>query len=223
MLEPLAEDVWTATRPLRFFGLEVGTRMTVVRLRSGGLFVHSPVALDPSTREALEALGPVTAIVAPCLFHHLYVGDWASAYPEASLSACPGLEKKRKDIVWSRILGDEPAEEWKGDLDQVFFGALPMQNEVVFFHRKTRTLISSDLIFNLATHASGLTRAIAFVIGHRAPGPTLLERIMIDDRRAARDQIDRMVAWEAERIVLAHGDVVTSEGSAVLRSGFRWL
>ena len=139
------------------------------------------------------------------------------------MSACPGLEKKRKDVAWSRVLGDEPADEWNGSLEQVFFGALPMQNEVVFFHRQTRTLISSDLIFNLASHASGLTRAVAFLIGHRNPGPTLLERVMVKDRNAAREQIGRIVAWEADRIVLAHGDVIVSDGSAVVRNGYKWL
>ncbi len=223
MLDPIAEDVWTASRPLRFFGVELGTRMTVVRLGGGGLFVHSPVALDEPTREAIDALGPVTAIVAPCLFHHLYVGEWSRAYPSASVSACPGLDRKRKDVAWSRVLGDEPAAEWSGTLEQVFFGAIPMQNEIVFFHRKTRTLISSDIIFNLASHSSALTRALAFMIGHRKPGPTWLERVMVKDRAAARDQIDRMVAWEADRIVLAHGDVIASNGSAVLRDGYGWL
>ena len=122
MLECLAKDVWTEQRSLRFFGLETGTRMTIVRLASGGLFVHSPVALDAELRTAVDALGPVTAIIAPSRFHHLYVGEWAAAYPAASVSACPGLEKKRKDIAWSRILGDEPAGEWRDNLDQVFFG-----------------------------------------------------------------------------------------------------
>ena len=117
MMERLTEDLWTEQRPLRFFGLETGTRMTVVRLASGGLFVHSPVALDAPLRAAVEALGPVTAIVAPSRLHHLYVGAWAEAYPDASLSGCPGLEKKRKDVRWSRILGDQPAAEWQGELE----------------------------------------------------------------------------------------------------------
>ncbi|HSO34099.1 MAG TPA: DUF4336 domain-containing protein [Labilithrix sp.] len=223
MLERIADDVWIEPRPLRFFGVETGTRMTVVRLGSGGLFVHSPIALDKSMREAIDALGPVTAVVAPSRFHHLYVGEWARAYPGASLSACPGLEKKRKDVAWSRVLGDEPEAEWRGELDQVFFGARTMENEVVFFHRKTRTIISCDFIFNLASHPSALTRAVARLMGQREPGATLLEHVMIRDRAAAREQIGRMVAWGAERIVLAHGDIIRSNGSEVVRNAYRWL
>lgn len=223
MLEPFAEDVWTATRPLRFLGLEVGTRMTVVRLPGGGLFVHSPVALDQPTREAVDALGPVVAIVAPCLFHHLYVAEWARAYPAASVSGAPGLERKRRDVTWSRVLSDEPAEEWVGTLEQVVFDALPIQNEVVFFHRASRTMVSSDVLFHLADHPARLTRAAGWLIGGRSPGPTVMERVLIRDRPRARKQIQRMVDWHAERVVLAHGGLITEHGSSTLRDGYAWL
>ena len=223
MLEPISDDVWIERRPLRFFGLETGTRMTVVRLAGGGLFVHSPVPLDAGTREAVDALGPVEALVAPCLFHHLHIGEWARAYPAASLSGCPGLAKKRADLSWGAVLSDEPDPQWRGELDQVFFGAFPMENEVIFFHRKSKTIISSDFIFNLGTHASRLTRVVARLLGQREPGVTLLERLMIRDHVAARAQVDRVVAWGADRIVLAHGDIIESNATEVVRRAYRWL
>src|SRR5688572_26304344 len=101
MLEPFADDVWTTHRPQRFWGLECGTRMTVVRLSDGGLFVHCPVALDAALRRELDALGPVKVVVASSLFHHLYVMDFVRAYPDATVWACPGLHKKRPDVPWS--------------------------------------------------------------------------------------------------------------------------
>ena len=185
--------------------------------------MHSPVALDPELRAAVDALGPVAAIVAPSRFHHLYVGEWAAAYPRASISGCPGLEKKRKDLAWSHILGDEPAAEWQGELDQVFFGARSLENEVVFFHRASKTIVSSDFVFNLATHASGLTRTVAFLLGQRKPGTTLLERLLIGNRAAAREQIARIVAWNAHRIVVAHGVVIPERATDVVRDAYSWL
>jgi len=197
--------------------------MTVVRLEGGGLFVHSPVSLDEETKRAVDALGPVKAIVAPSLFHHLYVAEWARAYPSASLSACPGLEKKRGDIAWTGVLGDEPDATWRGDLEQVFFGARKLENEVVFFHRKSRSIVSCDFIFNLATHPSAFTRVVARFLGQRDPGATWLERILIRDRPLAREQIRRIVDWGAERIIVAHGDVIESNGTAVVERAYRWL
>jgi len=67
MLEPIADNLWTVTREQRFWGLETGTRMNVVRLADGSLFVHCPVALDAETRREVDALGPVRAIVSSSL------------------------------------------------------------------------------------------------------------------------------------------------------------
>jgi glyoxylase-like metal-dependent hydrolase (beta-lactamase superfamily II) len=223
MLEPIADNLWMEARRLRFVGVETGTRMTVVRLADGGLFVHSPISLDGGTRDAVDALGSVKAVVAPSLFHHLYVGEWIRVYPDAVVCACPGLERKRRDLGWERVLGDEPEKEWRGEIEQVFFGARSFENEVVFFHRPSQTLICADAIFNLADHSSRLTRIVARVIGNRKPGATLFERVLIRDRAAARAQIDRMLAWKADRIVLAHGDIVETGGYEVLRRAYVWL
>lgn len=222
-MEPLAENLWTSAQPLRFLGIETGTRMTVARLASGGLFVHSPGPLDPETHAYVDALGPVAAIVSPSLFHHLWAGAWKEAYPEALLCACPGLERKRADLPWDRVLGDEPEALWQGELDQVFFGARSMENEVVFFHRASRSLVCCDIVFNLATHPSHLTRLAAALLGNRRPGATWLEHVMIRNREAARGQIDRMLAWDIERIVLSHGEMIASDGREVLRRAYDWL
>ena len=94
-LIPLTEDIWTVGASHSMFGLHLGSRMTVVRLPSGGLWLHSPVAHSPELQTAIDGLGPVEHIVAPNYFHHMYVGPWARAYPDATLHSSPGLEKKR--------------------------------------------------------------------------------------------------------------------------------
>jgi hypothetical protein len=45
-------------------------------------------------------------------------------------------------------LGDLPEEAWREDLDQLIFRGSRFIQEVVFFHRKTRTLVLADLIEN---------------------------------------------------------------------------
>ncbi|MCU0670686.1 MAG: DUF4336 domain-containing protein [Myxococcota bacterium] len=99
-LRPLAENLWVAERPQSFFGLPVGTRMTVIRLADERLLLHSPVALDAALRAQLDAIGRVCFVVAPNRVHHLYAGDVAKTYPEARLWIAPGLERKRPDLVY---------------------------------------------------------------------------------------------------------------------------
>jgi hypothetical protein len=223
MLDQLADGLWVVARPQRFWGVETGTRTTVVRLKGDRLFVHSPVALDDTLRAAIDARGSVAAVVAPSLFHHLYVGQWHDAYPDARLFCCPRLEQKRKDVAWHGVLGDAPEPEWKGELDQVHFSARSLENEVVFHHAATRTMICADAIFNLRQHPSRFTRFVATLLGNDKPGATYLEPWIMRDRDGARNQLERMLAWHPERIVLAHGDLVESRGTEVLALAYAWL
>jgi len=58
------EAIWSAAFPLRFMGIQVGTRSTIVRLESGGLALISPGTFSSAQLDAIRALGEVEAIVA---------------------------------------------------------------------------------------------------------------------------------------------------------------
>src|SRR4029434_6688512 len=98
VLTPFAEGVWVDSAPVRILGMPLTATMTVLRLSDGSLLVHSPVALTPERRAAIEALGPVAHLYAPNLYHHLEIGAWASAFPTARLHAPAGLRRKRPDL-----------------------------------------------------------------------------------------------------------------------------
>jgi hypothetical protein len=223
-LRQLADDLWVVERSQKFLGLPVGARMTVMRLADGRLLLHSPVKLDPALREQLDALGPVSYVVAPNRVHHLYAGEVARDYPDARLWIAPGLETKRPDLEFEAILGDDAPEEWRGQVDQVFFAGRPYENEVAFFHRASRTLITCDLAFNFGPTAATPTRLFMSLIrsyGHL--GPTKLDPLLIRDRRLARASLERILAWDFDRVIVAHGDVQASGGREILREGYKWL
>jgi len=221
-LERFREGVWSTPRPARFFGVETGTRMTVVELGGGGLFVHSPVALDDATRAAVDALGEVRAVVAPSIFHHLHVGGWLAAYPDAVVAACPGLDLKRPDLAFTQVLGDQAHPVWAPDLDQVLVSSR-RENEVGFFHRPSRTFICADLLLHLSTHPDEVTRFVARALGNSAPGVGWVEPLMVRDRKLARRQVDRMLAWDIDGVLLAHGEPLQHEGREALRHAYAWL
>jgi hypothetical protein len=223
-MQQLHSDLWVADAPLRFLGLAVGARMTVVRLPEGGILLHSPIGRTPELDRQVEALGRVSTIVAPNRLHHLYVADWQRAFPDASLYVAPGLETKRKDLVIEGILGDEPEPVWASVLDQVRLAGIPFTNEVVFFHRPSATLIASDLAFNFDEHSPPLTRLFAHVSGtHGRLSPTALERLLVRDRAAFRRSLERILAWPFERVVVAHGEIAEHGGREELRAGYGWV
>ena len=223
-LRQLGENLWIAERRQSFYGLEVGTRMTVIRLADGRLLLHSPVALTPALRRELDALGRVCFVVAPNRVHHLYAGKVAEVYPEAQLWVAPGLERKRPDLVYVAVLGDEAPAAWKGEVDQVFFRGRPYENEVVFFHRASHTLILCDLAFNFGPRADAPTRWLMKLLrSYGQFGPSKLDPWLIRDRQAARASLERILEWDFERVIVAHGDVLESGGHEALRQGYYWL
>jgi len=212
-------------RPQRFYGLPVGTRMTVARLADGALWLHAPVSLDAALRRELDALGPVRYAVAPNRVHHLYAGEVAHHYPAARLWVAPGLERKRPDLAFEAVLDDEAPDAWRGQIDQVFFRGRPYENEVAFCHRASRTLLLCDLVFHFGPKAHPVTRLLMRAIrSHDRFGPSRLDPLLIRDRAAARESLERILAWDFDRVVMAHGDdVLETGGREALARGYAWL
>ena len=203
---------------------DFSTRMTVIRLADGSLFLHSPIRLDDGLRSELDGLGEVRALIAPNRAHHLFVSDWCAAYPNAKLYGALGLPVKRKDLRFAGMLGDEPRPEWRGDIEQRTVRGAPMLNEVVFFHPSSRTLIFTDLIFNVPRNRPW---GIPFVFrlmgagGHF--GPHRFVRWMIRDKEAARESLGKILRWDFDRVIVAHGDFVESGGHRKVRDAFGFI
>jgi hypothetical protein len=225
-LKTVAPDLWVADRPLRlpFILGDIGCRMTIVRLADGGLFLHSPVPLDPDTRTLLNEIGPVRVIVAPSRAHHLFVGDYVKAYPAVKLHGAPGLPEKRKDLKFDAILGDHADPDWQGQIEQHLFGGAPILNEVVFFHPASRTVIFTDLIFNVPAEDASKMRVFNWLTGAAGHfGPHRLIRRMISERNAARASVEKILQWDFDRVIVSHGKVLDSGGHDPVRAAFSYL
>jgi hypothetical protein len=223
-LTQLAADLWVATRPLPLIVGDIGTRMTVVRLPDGGLFLHSPVRLDAETQEALDAIGSVRCVVAPSRVHHFFAGDYAAAYPAARVFAAPGLAEKRTDLSIHAVLDDEPPPAWHGAIEQHLFGGAPLLNEVVFFHPASRTLMLTDLAFNMVHPRPGRARVFCRLIGATGRfGPHRMVRLMIRDRAAARASVRQILAWDFDRVIVTHGEVLETGGKVRVAEAFAFL
>lgn len=224
-LRALGPGLWVADRPLRILGaLEIGTRMSVVRLPDGGVWIHSPAALDAATRSAVLGVGPVRAIVAPNRVHHFFAGAWKEAFPDAALLGAPGLAQKRRDLRFDGVLGDRPDPQWAEVLDQALVDGAPPMSEVAFLHRPSRTLVLTDLCMNVRTPRP-VSRALWFRLtgGYGRFGPNRVVKLCIRDRAALRRSLDRILAWDFDRITVTHGDVLESGGREALREAFVWL
>ncbi|HZI09454.1 MAG TPA: DUF4336 domain-containing protein [Myxococcus sp.] len=224
MLRAVAEDVHVFTVPFKVGPMALGGRMTVIRLPDGGLWLHSPVAFTPEARAAVDSLGPVRFLVAPNLMHHMAVQDWAAAYPEAKVAAPASLKKKRPDLRIDMELGDKPDPGWAGAIDQVLVRGMPKLDEFLFLHRPSRTLLVTDLAFNVHQTDSWFTRTyLKLNKAWQRLAPTVITRSVIKDREAMRASLAPVLAWDVARVVVCHGEVIEQGSREALRDAFARL
>lgn len=226
-LERFAEGLWISNGPVvSSFGFRYPTRMAVIRLEDGELFVWSPVALTDDLRRAVDALGPVRHIIAPNSLHYLFVTSWKDAFPMASTYAAPGLPEKRTDFVFDQVLSDGAPAAWSGQIDQNVVRGNLITTEVVFFHRTSGTVIFTDLLQTFKPGwFTGWRAAIAWLDGMIGSVPQMPRkfRLAFTDRPAARASLGRILEWPIERVVMAHGEPVVSGGKAHVKRAFSWL
>jgi hypothetical protein len=235
-LKLVAEDLWIVDGPIVRMSYFLGsmpfpTRMVVVRLANDELFVWSPTQLDESLKAQIDALGPVRHLISPNKLHYANVEQWKRAYPQASSWASPGVRERAAsqgiEVSFEAALGEEPEEAWAEDLDQLIFRGSRFLEEVVFFHRKSRTVILADLIENFEPEKLGrFYRWLVRLAGAAHPDgktPIDLRATFLGNKDEARVSLEKMLSWEPEQVIMAHGLPYTESGTSELRRAFRWL
>lgn len=227
MLKQFGHGIWILDgTTVEVLGFHYPTRMAVIKLSDGGVFIWSPTAISKALCGQIDAIGPVRHIVAPNSLHHLFILDWQAAYPEAKVYAPPQLCEKRPDIRFDDDLGDTPNKGWAGEVDQVVVRGNRITTEVVFFHMQSGTVLFADLIQQFPDDwFAGWRRIIAKLDLMIGPEPSVPRkfRMAFTGRGVARVSVRAILVWPAKRVLMAHGAPVTENAQAFLARAFRWL
>jgi len=219
MFHQLHADVWIVEKPLRILRQNIGSRMTIIRLKNGDLWLHSVVKLTEAEHQELTRLGPVTHIVAPNLMHHLALPEYLSHYPLARFYGARRLERKKRRIPFSETLSATPPPSWRFQIEALEIDGIPELNEVVFFHPASRTLILTDLAFNLQEFSGPVGRLLArFNQCYQTFGPTRLFKSLIRDKTRLANSFRLLLQWDFDRIVLAHGNIIETGAKEKMKS-----
>jgi uncharacterized protein DUF4336 len=227
MLEPFGPSLYVADGPtVSFFGFPYPTRMAVARLSDGSAWVWSPIALTPELTDDVQRIGPVRYIVSPNKLHHLFLQEWADRWPEARLYAPPGLARRKPALHFHAELEDQPDPSWQADIDQAVFRGSFAMDEVAFFHRASRTAIIGDLIQRFSDKdLSGWKKVVmrfSGLVGERGSTP-------IDWRSSflrhgpARAALQRVLEWNPERLLIAHGSCAQNGATEIIAAALRWI
>ncbi len=229
MLRPITDDIWGFEKDIRLpGGMNLPSRATVVRQADGGVVVHSPLAFDDATAKAIDDLGEVRAIVAPSCIHYLYVKAAMERWPKARVLGAPGLEKKVSGLSFDPLPASGTADTLGEDLRIRRIEGVPYITEHVFLHRPSKTLVVSDLVFNVyETRGFSMTMFFWLVGAWRKTAQSRFWRFLTKDRPAAAQSVQDVLTWDFDRVVVAHGEVLEGDKDAPanekLRAALWWI
>ena len=212
LTEYVSGKIWLLNYPVRFGGMDLFGRTTIIRLENGDLIVHDPCKIDDSTKAKIDEIGIVKYIIAPGSYHHLFVADFQKKYPDAETFLCPGLERKRPDIKFEWVLGNKPDHRWEDDIDQVLVQGTKHIWEVAFFHKSSRTLILVDLLENIGDdyeHEAGLLlrfwwKGVFRMWNNPKAAPEY--QMGWGNREIVKISLNKILSWDARRVIIAHGE-----------------
>ncbi|MFL6568324.1 MAG: hypothetical protein ACJ8LI_04095, partial [Chthoniobacterales bacterium] len=213
-LSPVTENIWTQRYPLPLLGSNFGRTVTIIRLGSGKLVIHSTAPFTATDIQSIRQLGEPGWLLDATLFHDTFAKEGCRGFERAPYLAPPGFREVTG--VQTRGLCPAPAE-WADELQVFPLAGMPKVQEHVFFHRPSRTLIVCDFFFHFGPSASAWTR---FLVRHvmrlrDGVGMSLFFRLMIRDRAAFIESVRPILACDFERIVVGHGDIIDVDAQNV--------
>jgi hypothetical protein len=222
-----ADDIFLADGPpVRAAGIPFDTRMIVVKLSSGALWINSPVSMSLEIRDCLAALGPVKYLVAPTKLHVWRLTEAHALFPNAELRGPPQIPRAFKNLPFTGILDNTPPSGWAGDLDQLLFRGNWFLEEAHFLHKTSRTVIVGDFIQNhrLARSRPFLNWLLQLAGAAWPNGGVPIDiRSTFFRRDLARQSLAKLLSWDFDKLILAHGVCIEHDARPFVERAFRWL
>lgn len=218
----VADNVWLQPHRLTLLGMSIGRNVTVIRLDSGELIVHSTAPFSAEEVAGISALGTPAWLVEATNFHDTFASPGVAAFPDLPYLAPPGFRAPKGCRVLPLA---SPPDAWGNEIEVIPIGGMPKVNEHALFHRSSKTMIVADLLFNLSPAGGPWTRVgMRAVSGIRDyPGNSRLFRAMIRDRSAFEESLKEFLSLDFDRLVVAHGDPLLRDARGRAASVFRDL
>lgn len=204
----LSQHALIHTQSFQLQGVEVGTRSTLVSYAPEEWLLIGPGPETVRASSEIAALGKVKHIIAPNAFHHLYLSSAQECFPEATLWAPGAVAKKQPQLTLEHLSPDRDYP-WSSALQTLALSGTKLQ-EYVFYHGESQTLILTDLLFNILKPQGLKAHILTAIMGTRGKlaCSRLVKTVAIQNKQALKASLQQILAWDFQRIVMAHGECV---------------
>jgi hypothetical protein len=229
ILQKFGENIWIIDGPkVRDMGILFTTRMVIVKLQDGSLWINSPVPVSFETLMEISHLGSIRYLVAATPRHVWRLESWHTLFPRAQLwvtEASP-FTLKKGNLPYTGVLRDIPEQGWADDLEQLMFMGSPLLKEVLFFHKTSHTVMLDDLIqVHVLEKGQPISNALLKLGGVTSPdgGVSLDIRLSFTNRKLARRSLENLLSWDFDKLIIGHGRCIQKDAKAYVTKAFRWL
>lgn len=170
------------------------------------------------TTEQLGSLDNVTDLVAPNLWHCGGISQAQKIFPDVRIWGAPSASKLKPEIHWTNELSKA---EWdlEDEISLIPIQGMPQYQEFSFVHKASKTLIVTDLAFNIKNPKGLGSWIILNMFG--TYDRFAVSRLYINsvrDKKAFTQSIQEIFTHDFERIVVSHGEPIETNGKALLKT-----
>jgi hypothetical protein len=219
-MKKIAENIWFLPFPLKVFGVDIRRNVTLIRLDSGKLVIHSTADFSENDVKAIRELGDPGWLVEGMIDHDTFSDAGHSAFPGIPLLAPEGFSERVKFDVGSLR---QPPAEWLPEVEVIQIEGAPKMAESVLFHHPSGTLVVCDLLFHFPEIKSVWAKALLLpTLGwNPAPGFSKRLKMAITDREAFRKSLETVMELPIQRIVPGHGVILEKNAKEKAREVFK--
>ena len=191
-------------------GFTLPARTTFVRLSSGKLGVISPGPQSEESMKWIEQKDPEPVLIAPNMFHHLYLKKMYERFPKAKIygpKPLPRVKQPWLEGVMTDI--DLLQEDLKADFQCIRIEGHPALGETALLHRPTKALIVTDLMFNIFEPMPVMREILLKIVGaYNKPRQSKLLKWTVKDKQVFKQSCQSLLDLDFDLAISAHGDVM---------------
>ena len=209
-MQNVAPNLWIKQYPLNMLGMHHDRIVTLIRLASGALIIHSTAPFSAADVAEIRALGRPGWLIEAMLLHDTFARQGRAAFPTIPYLAPNGFAESAH--VDSLPLLPAPPE-WGDEVRVHVVDGMPYPKEHVFLHVPSRTLIVADLVFNFAPSSGWKSFARRWLMGVKEhPDSARLFPKLIRNRPAYNASMREILEWDFDRIIVGHNERVETDG-----------
>ncbi len=222
-MKTIGENIAVIPRPFSVLRMPLGKTTTVIRLTDGRLLLHSAGPWGEAEVRAINQWGPVAGLMEGSRIHDTFAREMRRWFPGVPYGLPAGFPVAAAELAPAEPLASW-AQRWGDEIKVHRIAGLPRLQEHALLHRASRTLVLTDLVFNLDIPAGPrVPWALRWISGLKAfPGTSRLVKLCVKDARAVRASLEEILAWEFDQVVVSHGEVITVEAKNTLRRVLHW-